>query len=98
MLALEGHGRGSVLAIDDGGVHVRMYSNRHDARPAVVDESKLHLAGFDRSPGEDIGVGHLPMSHKTFKAHKPVFIQQSRVAPEELEGYEMWREAEGGYF
>jgi hypothetical protein len=33
------------------------------------------MAGVDRKPGEDLGLGHLPMSHQTFKAHKPVFIQ-----------------------
>ena len=56
------------------------------------------MAGIDHKPDESLGMGHLPVSRQSFATWNAAFVQQSTVTPEELEGYEMWRDAEGGYF
>jgi hypothetical protein len=87
-----------VLKLDDGGVHVRLYSNQFAEPPTKMDESTLYMAGMNRKPNEQMGMGHAPISKKSFGGWKAVFIQQAAVKKEELEGYEMWLEAKGGYF
>jgi hypothetical protein len=103
-----GEGRYAVLKIlklDEHGVHMRRYSNVYDACPSSLDESSLHVSGIEAlvegvEVREDapLGVGHMPVSKGTFASSGAVFIQASTVSSEELEGYEMWREAKGGYF
>jgi hypothetical protein len=87
-----------ILKIDPQGVHVRLYSNKFSTLPKNIDESKLYMAGIDRKPGETLGMGHAPISKQSFSSWKAQFIQPSKVNPEELEGYNMWLEAKGGYF
>lgn len=87
-----------ILKLDDHGVHVRVYSNVYPEPPKAIDESSLYMAGADRPDGEPLGMGHLPISKASFSGWKAHFVQQSSVTAEELEGYEIWREAEGGYF
>jgi hypothetical protein len=87
-----------ILKLDDHGVHIRKYSNVFQTLPNTVDESSLHISGMDRKPDEALGMGHLPISKKSFVSWNVIFIQQSTVSPDELDGYEMWREAGGGYF
>jgi hypothetical protein len=87
-----------VLKTDDGGVHLRVYSNRFEARPTSVRESDLYMAGMDRKAGEELGMGHAPISWRSFRTWGAEFVQVSSVAESELEGYRMWQEAEGGYF
>jgi hypothetical protein len=87
-----------VLKLDDGGVHVRLFSNVFPSPPARVEESSLYLAGMDRKPDEPMGMGHLPISHRSFASWNAVFFQQSHVTDDELDGYRMWAEANGGYF
>ena len=87
-----------VLKKDDGGVHLRVYSNRFEARPTSVRESDLYMAGMDSKPGEQMGMGHAPISWRSFRTWGAEFVQASSVAESELEGYRMWQEAEGGYF
>ncbi len=87
-----------ILKLDDGGVHLRLYSNQFSTPPANVDESTLYMAGVDRKPNETLGMGHAPISKRSFEGWKAVFFQQSTVKDEELEGYKMWLEAKGGYF
>jgi hypothetical protein len=86
-----------ILKLDDNGVHVRLYSNQFSAPPKQIDESKLYMAGVDKKPNETLGMGHAPISKKSFAGWKAVFVQQSTVKDEELEGYKMWAEAKGGY-
>ncbi len=93
-----GYGVLKILKLDDGGMHVRMYSNRFDKPPAKLDESTLYMAGMDRQPGEALGMGHLPIGKRSFASWQATFIQQSSVSEEELKGYRMWQEASGGYF
>jgi hypothetical protein len=87
-----------ILKLDDGGVHVRLYSNQFSALPKKIDESVLYMAGMNRKPDETLGMGHAPISNKSFAGWNAVFIQQSTIKEEELEGYKMWLEAKGGYF
>ena len=87
-----------ILKLDDQGVHVRLYSNQFSSPPTKVDESALYMAGVDHKPNETLGMGHVPLSKKSFAGWKATFFQQSTVKDEELEGYKMWLEAKGGYF
>ena len=87
-----------ILKLDEQGVHVRLYSNQFSTPPNKVDESTLFMAGVDRKPNETLGMGHAPLSKKSFEGWKATFFQQSAVKEEELEGYKMWLEAKGGYF
>jgi hypothetical protein len=85
-----------VLAMDENGVHVRLYKNRFTQRIIEVDEGTLALGTINDPDG--FGMGHLPVSRKTFAGWKPVFIRQSTVSQEELEGYELWKEGGGAVF
>lgn len=87
-----------ILKLDERGVHVRLYSNQFSTPPSAVDEEKLYMVGTDRKPNEGLGIGHLPVSKKSFEDWHATFIQQSTVKDEELEGYNMWLEGKGGYF
>jgi hypothetical protein len=87
-----------ILKLDDQGVHVRVYSNRFDSHPSKIDESALYMAGMNRSPNEQLGLGHLPLSRDSFAAWRPRYLKTVPVDKAELEGYEMWKEGGGGYF
>lgn len=87
-----------ILKVDAHGVHVRVYSNVYRALPAHIDEAALYMAGVDRREDEPLGMGHLPISHASFAGWSARFVQRSTVTSGEREGYEMWREAKGGYF
>jgi hypothetical protein len=87
-----------VLKTDEFGVHLRLYSNTFAQAPESIDESALYLAGIGRNTNERLGMGHVPVSNESFAAWRAQFVQQSTVSPDELDGYETWKEAGGGYF
>lgn len=87
-----------ILKLDAHGVHVRVYSNVYPEPPASIDEATLYMAGMDRPDNVPMGMGHLPISTASFSGWEARFVQPSSVTAEELEGYDMWRDAEGGYF
>ena len=87
-----------ILKVDSYGVHVRIYSNVYPTPPALIDETTLYMAGVDKREEEPLGMGHLPISSESFSGWDAKFVQKSSVAAEELDGYQMWLEAEGGYF
>ncbi len=87
-----------ILKLDAAGVHIRAYSNRFPQRPNDIDASTLYMAGIDRKPDEELGMGHLPLSRESFSEWKPILMKVVPVEPAELEGYEMWKDAKGGYF
>ena len=87
-----------ILKLDPQGVHVRMYSNQFAEHPSKIDESELYMAGFNRKPNESLGMGHAPVGKRSFATWGVRFIKIVPVQKEELEGYEMWKEASGGYF
>ena len=85
-----------VLATDDHGVHIRIYSNRWQAPPRSINPSSLVLGA--ESVEQDPGIGHLPFTKRAFLAQGPIFLQEDTVTEEELDGFRMWEEAQGGYF
>lgn len=85
-----------ILALDDSAVHIRLYKNKYQSRPASVDASSLSLGTIHDKDG--FGMGHLPLSRAAFANWQPAFLFQSAVTDEELEGYEMWKESQGGIF
>jgi hypothetical protein len=87
-----------ILKVDSGGVHVRIYSNLYSERPKSIDETKLFMAGIDRDKDTPLGMGHAPISYRSFSTWGAEFVQKSKVIEEELEGYNMWLEGNGGYF
>jgi hypothetical protein len=87
-----------ILKIDDGGYHLRLYSNMYSEPPDHIDESTLYIVGADHKPNETLGMGHVPISKDSFTSWNAHFIQQSTVKVEELDGYKIWRDASGNYF
>ena len=87
-----------ILKIDENGYHIRLYSNVWDNPPNKVDEKLLYMAGVNHKPNESLGMGHVPISKLNFNSWNAIFVQESTVQSEELEGYNMWLEAKGGYF
>ena len=85
-----------VLAVEPGAVHIRLYKRRWSSRPANVENQDLTLGKPDDPDG--FGVGHLPLRAAAFHAWRPMLISEGSVSPEELEGYNMWKEAKGGLF
>ena len=79
-----------ILKLEDGIVHVRLYANRFDERPANVDPDDLELGVID---DESFGIGHLPLASSEFEAWQPQTIAHHPVQPDELDGYEEWRQA-----
>jgi hypothetical protein len=85
-----------VLVTDATGVHIRLYRNRFETRPKDVDLLSLQLGSIhDR---DELGMGHVPLTHRTFEAWQPVYLADSSVTEDELEGYREWESAKGGYF
>jgi len=85
-----------VLVAESGAVHVRLYKERWPSRPTAVNTRELTL-GQPKDP-EGFGIGHLPLREATFTAWRPVLIGREAVTNEELDGYQMWKEAKGGLF
>jgi hypothetical protein len=40
----------------------------------------------------------MPLTHAAFSDWEPLALRREAIAEEELEGYRMWQEANGGYF
>jgi hypothetical protein len=96
-----------VLAVDPVAIHVRIYSNRYDEIPAAPPRD-LELLGLGPdlaarvrrgeridAPGR-LGIGHLPLSRNAFHEMRGRLIGVVPVRAEEMEGYEVWRQAGGG--
>jgi hypothetical protein len=83
-----------VLKFEDDIVHIALYKNRFDEIPAKVDGSSLLFGTINDKDG--FGIGHLPLSYDEFVGWKPQFLQHSLVLPDELDGYQMWKESGGG--
>jgi hypothetical protein len=85
-----------VLVLEPDAVHIRVYKQTFPTRPAFVDPTSLTLGKLDDKDG--FSIGHLPLSRTSFAAWKPVFLSQQSVSESELEGYKIWKEANGGVF
>jgi hypothetical protein len=85
-----------VLAIDEQGVHLRIYANHFPTKPESIRAEEMTLDSMDGiSPG---GMGHIPLRLEGFILWEPQLIQEGTVEDDELEGYKIWQEAKGGYF
>jgi hypothetical protein len=65
-------------------------------RPRSVDLSTLTLGSIDDPDG--FGIGHMPVQEAEFRGWHPQLLAMTELTEEELEGYEMWKEAQGGAF
>ena len=83
-----------VLKLDPDIVHVRIYKQHFPQRPHAIDPSQLTLGTIHDEDG--FGMGHLPLRLRTFQEREPLFITQAPVSAKELEGYNVWKDAEGG--
>ena len=79
-----------ILKLEDDIVHARLYANRFDERPSSVQPDELELGAIDE---ESFGIGHLPLASGEFEAWQPESIAHQAVQPDELDGYEEWRQA-----
>jgi hypothetical protein len=86
-----------VLVEDPSTVHLRLYQNRFTQRPESVDPATLNLGSTDDEDG-GLGIGHLPLARRDFLGWRPVLLMKQSVSEDELEGYQMWKEAGGGVF
>jgi hypothetical protein len=86
-----------VLVADSDAVHIRLFKNKFRDRPSSVDLSTLGLGTIHDPDG--FGMGHMPLARRSFSAWRPVLMGiEEPVTEEELEGYLMWLDAEGGLF
>jgi len=87
-------GIAKVLKLDPEIVHVRIYKEHFPQRPLSIDPDQLTLGTIHDKDG--FGMGHLPLRLEKFRESEPIFITHAEVKEDELEGYEMWKDAEGG--
>jgi hypothetical protein len=83
-----------VLALNDSAVHLLLYGNRFPARPSAAEVIGLEVRG--RGDPQGWGIHHLPLAWDLFNSWQPNFIQASEVTPDELQGFEQWKQAQGG--
>jgi hypothetical protein len=84
-----------LLAVDDQAVHIRLYAERFEERPAAIGSDSLSLGTIH---GGDFGMGHLPIAHGVFLSWEPVLVSREPLTEEELEGYRIWQDERGGVF
>ncbi|HKD82282.1 MAG TPA: hypothetical protein VKH81_21495 [Candidatus Angelobacter sp.] len=85
-----------ILRLEPHTVHVRIYKENFPQRPRSIDPTALTLGRIDDQDG--FGMGHLPLRLESFMERQPRFLTYAAVEAGELEGYNMWKEAEGGVF
>ena len=97
---LGGYNIFKVLAMDDKSVHIRSYSNVYLEVPIELNVGSLFMKRFDTDvEAIDIGLAHLPVSYDTFMAWDAIAVDQyEEVTDDQLAGYRLWQEADGGYF
>jgi len=84
-----------VLKLEAEIVHVRIYKQHFPQRPRSIDPAALTLGTIHDKDG--FGMGHLPLRLATFMESEPIFLTHAELKPEELEGYNLWKEsADGG--
>lgn len=89
---------GKLLAVDEVGVHVRLYVERFQERPAETEVGELSLAPFGAQHNNPFSIGHMPIRREGFSGMRPERCGHRPVTEDELDGYGMWEEARGGYF
>ena len=93
----QGHYRAAkVVALDEDGVHVRLYKNRWERRPKEVATNSLALGTINDPDG--FGVGHLVLTKDEFGSWRPVFLSRADLTRDDLEGCMMWKQGRRGDF
>ena len=89
-----------MCVVPGGGwvAHARLYVQRFDRRPAAGELGVMSVAPFGAGQDNPMSIGHMPLTHEAFAGWQPVVLTHEAVVDEELEGYRMWQEANGGYF
>ena len=86
-----------VLKLEPDKVHVGIYKQHFPQRPRSIDPALLTLGKIGDKDG--FGMSHLPLRLETFVRREPVFLTHSEVRPDELKGYDLWKEfAQGAVF
>ncbi|HLW51797.1 MAG TPA: hypothetical protein VKW06_03050 [Candidatus Angelobacter sp.] len=86
-----------VLKLEADKVHVRIYKQHFPRRPRSIDADALTLGSIHDKDG--FGMSHLPLRLETFQDRQPHFLTYSQVKPEELSGYQVWKDqAQGAVF
>lgn len=76
-----------VLVVEPALLHLRLYKNKFETRPEKIDTRELSFeVGF--------GIGHIPLNINEFKDWNPVLITNEKITPEELEGFNLWKESQ----
>lgn len=84
-----------VLKLEPEIVHVRIYKQNFSQRLRSIDPAVLTRGTIHDKDG--FGMGHLPLRLATFLNSEPEFLMHAEVTPQELEGYNLWKEtADGG--
>jgi hypothetical protein len=84
-----------ILVLDSNVVHIRIYANKFVNRPSQLDTSKLFLGTIH---DKEFGVGHMPIAISELLQWEPRLIMKQSITQEELEGYNIWKEDNGGVF
>lgn len=87
-----------ILKADRSGVHLCIYADRWIVPPDHVDPWALASGTTETMDRGIFALSHIPLSHKAFARMEPRFDRLAMLGPDEVEGYRVWREAEGGYF
>lgn len=84
-----------ILLLDDAVVHIRVFANKYPDRPDAIDAEELDMGVLGSG---SYGIGHVPITRKSWEDMNPVFLHQESVSDAELQGYNAWRAAGGGVF
>ena len=87
-----------ILAVDDNGVHARLYVQRFAERPLLANINELTVAAFDPNNENILSLCHLPLTHDHFALWEPDVITSQPVTDDELGAYYKWLNTSGCYF
>ncbi|MEX1171665.1 MAG: SRPBCC family protein [Chloroflexota bacterium] len=87
-----------MLRADRSGVHLCIYADRWVVPPDHIDPWALAFGTTETLASGILALGHIPLSHKAYARMQPKFDRLAMLGSRELEGYQEWREAQGGYF
>jgi hypothetical protein len=96
---------GKVLKSELMRVHVALYGPWSTTRQDVIRPWELRVRppamaseAIAAKPDFEAGVGHLPLARSSLSALDPRFAGLTTLTSDELDGYQIWREADGGTF
>ncbi len=90
-----------VLAVDERGVHVKVFPAEFKQLPSASECRRLAALpsnAHSMCPEHKPLIGHAPVLRSSLDQMDIRLIAASSVGDDELEGYRVWEEAQGGYF